>query len=92
MDYLGGGELFFHLRRRGLILEKEARFYFGEMVLGIEFLHGVRREADTATTTDTTTTTITTTITIVVVVVVDGSAATAIGGGAAIIISIGNSQ
>ena len=25
MDFLGGGELFYHLRRRGLIMEKEAR-------------------------------------------------------------------
>ena len=39
MDFLGGGELFFHLRRRGLIMEKEARIYFAEMVLAIEFLH-----------------------------------------------------
>ncbi len=41
MDFLGGGELFFHLRRRGLILEREACFYFGEMILAIEFLHSV---------------------------------------------------
>jgi serine/threonine protein kinase len=39
MDFLAGGELFFHLRRRGLIMEHEARFYFAEMVLAIEFLH-----------------------------------------------------
>jgi len=39
MDYLSGGELFFHLKRRGLIMEEEARFYVAEMVLAIEFLH-----------------------------------------------------
>ena len=39
MDFLQGGELFFHLKRRGLIIEKDARFYFGEMILAIEFLH-----------------------------------------------------
>ena len=39
MDFLNGGELFFHLKRRGLILENEARFYLGEMILAIEFLH-----------------------------------------------------
>ena len=39
MDFLGGGELFYHLRRRGLIMEVEARIYFAEMVLAIEFLH-----------------------------------------------------
>ena len=39
MDFLSGGELFFHLKRRGLIMEHEVRFYLGEMVLAIEFLH-----------------------------------------------------
>lgn len=39
MDFLAGGELFFHLKRRGLILEHEVRFYLGEMILAIEFLH-----------------------------------------------------
>lgn len=39
MDYLSGGELFFHLRKCGLILEDHARFYIGEMVLALEFLH-----------------------------------------------------
>lgn len=40
MDFLSGGELFFHLKRRGLIMEHEVRFYLGEMILAIEFLHG----------------------------------------------------
>ena len=39
MDFLNGGELFFHLKRRGLISENEARFYLAEMILAIEFLH-----------------------------------------------------
>lgn len=39
MDFLGGGELFLHLRRRGLILEREVQFYLGEMILAMEFLH-----------------------------------------------------
>ena len=39
MDFLSGGELFFHLKRRGLIMEHEVRFYLGEMILAIEFLH-----------------------------------------------------
>lgn len=38
-DFLSGGELFLHLKRRGLILEHEVVFYLGEMVLAIEFLH-----------------------------------------------------
>mmetsp|Transcript_24373 Transcript_24373/g.35771 ORF Transcript_24373/g.35771 Transcript_24373/m.35771 type:complete len:671 (+) Transcript_24373:193-2205(+) len=41
MDFLAGGELFFHLRRRGLIMEKEANFYLAEMILAIEFLHSM---------------------------------------------------
>ena len=39
MEFLQGGELFFHLRKKGIILEKEAKFYLGELVLAIEFLH-----------------------------------------------------
>ena len=39
MDYLSGGELFFHLRKHGLILEDTARFYVAEMVLALEHLH-----------------------------------------------------
>ena len=39
MEFLQGGELFFHLRMKGIILEKEAKFYLGELVLAIEFLH-----------------------------------------------------
>lgn len=41
MSFLGGGELFFHLKRRGLIREHEARFYAGEMILAIDFLHSM---------------------------------------------------
>jgi p70 ribosomal S6 kinase len=39
MSFLSGGELFLHLRRRGLILEHEVEFYLGEMILAMEFLH-----------------------------------------------------
>jgi serine/threonine protein kinase len=39
MDYLPGGELFFHLRKQGLILEDTARFYGAELVLALEHLH-----------------------------------------------------
>jgi len=41
MDFLAGGELFFHLKQRGLILEPEARLYLADMVLAIEFLHSL---------------------------------------------------
>jgi serine/threonine protein kinase len=39
MEFLSGGELFFHLRKKGIILEKEAKFYTAELVVAIEFLH-----------------------------------------------------
>eukprot|EP00981_Chlorochromonas_danica_P007259 scaffold1623_cov165-Ochromonas_danica.AAC.11 len=40
MEFLAGGELFLHLRRRGLILEKDVQFYLAEVILALEFLHG----------------------------------------------------
>lgn len=40
MEYLPGGELFFHLSKKGLFLEGYAKFYAAEMVLALEFLHG----------------------------------------------------
>ena len=39
MDYMHGGELFFHLRKSGLLLDDTARFYVGEILLAIEHLH-----------------------------------------------------
>ena len=39
MDFLNGGELFYHLKRRGIILEKEVLFYVAELIVAIEFLH-----------------------------------------------------
>ena len=39
MDFLAGGELFFHLKRRGLIMETEVRFYLAEIILALDFLH-----------------------------------------------------
>lgn len=41
MDYLSGGELFFHLRKRGVIMETEVRFYVAEMISAIEYLHHI---------------------------------------------------
>lgn len=39
MDYMHGGELFFHLRKAGLLLDATARFYVGEILLALEHLH-----------------------------------------------------
>ena len=41
MDYLSGGELFFHLRKRGVIFESDCKFYIAEMILAIEYLHAI---------------------------------------------------
>jgi len=39
MEYCSGGELFYHLRRIKRMTEEQARFYFTEICLGIEYLH-----------------------------------------------------
>ena len=39
LDFCPGGELFFHLQRYRRFPEPVARFYFAEMILGLEHLH-----------------------------------------------------
>jgi len=39
MDYVNGGELFFHLQRDRKFPEERVRFYIAEIVLGLEYLH-----------------------------------------------------
>lgn len=39
MDYVNGGELFYHLQRDKRFTEDRARFYCAEIVLGLEYLH-----------------------------------------------------
>ena len=39
MEYVNGGELFFHLRRERKFTEDKARFYLGQICLAIGFLH-----------------------------------------------------
>lgn len=39
LDYCSGGELFFHLQKRGRFPEVDARFYVCEILLGLEYLH-----------------------------------------------------
>jgi serine/threonine protein kinase len=39
MDFMPGGELFFHIRRFGHFTEERARFYIAEVLLALEFLH-----------------------------------------------------
>lgn len=39
MDFLNGGELFFHLRREQRFSETKIKFYASEIILGLEALH-----------------------------------------------------
>ena len=39
MDFCPGGELFYHLHNIGRLTEVQARFYFAEIVLGLEHMH-----------------------------------------------------
>jgi len=39
MDYVNGGELFFHLQRDKKFHEDRARFYLAEIACGLEYLH-----------------------------------------------------
>ena len=39
LDFCPGGELFYHLDTIGRFTESQARFYFSEIVLAIEYLH-----------------------------------------------------
>jgi len=39
MDYISGGELFFHLRKEGVFKEDRVKFYASQLVLAIAHLH-----------------------------------------------------
>ncbi|CAJ1345866.1 unnamed protein product [Effrenium voratum] len=39
LDFCGGGELFFHMLQRGRFEEADGKFYFCEILLGLEYLH-----------------------------------------------------
>jgi len=39
MDYINGGELFFHLQKEKRFSEERVRFYAAEIVSGLEYLH-----------------------------------------------------
>ncbi|KCV73160.1 AGC/SGK protein kinase [Fonticula alba] len=41
LDYVNGGELFFHLQRERCFEESRARFYAAEIVSALEYLHSV---------------------------------------------------
>jgi serine/threonine protein kinase len=39
LDYVNGGDLFYHLKKKNHFSEKEARFYGAELFLALEYLH-----------------------------------------------------
>lgn len=39
MEYCNGGELFYHIRKKGHLKLDDAKFYFAQIVLAIEYLH-----------------------------------------------------
>jgi serine/threonine protein kinase len=40
MEYVNGGELFFHVNNFGRFSEERVRFYSAEILLGVQCLHG----------------------------------------------------
>jgi serine/threonine protein kinase len=41
MDFINGGELFFHLRKQKRFTEEKARFYSAEIILALSYLHSL---------------------------------------------------
>ena len=41
MEYVNGGELFFHLSRERVFTEDRTRFYGSEITLAIQYLHSL---------------------------------------------------
>lgn len=41
LDFLNGGDLFYHMRKKTRLNEKEARFYAAELILALEHLHNL---------------------------------------------------
>lgn len=41
MDFCSGGELFYHLKKKGVYDEKTAQFYAAEIIIALEYLHSI---------------------------------------------------
>jgi len=39
MDYLDGGDLRYHIGRRGKFIESEAKFFIANIIIGLEYMH-----------------------------------------------------
>lgn len=42
MEYVQGGEMFHHLKNAGRFSESHSRFYAGQVVLALEYLHSLK--------------------------------------------------
>ena len=40
-DFINGGDLFHHICNKGHLSEKDARYYGGQIILALEYLHGM---------------------------------------------------
>jgi serum/glucocorticoid-regulated kinase 2 len=38
-DFIPGGDLFFHIKKKGHLGEKQAKFFGAQILLGLEYLH-----------------------------------------------------
>lgn len=41
LDYCSGGDLAFHVNKKQIFEENEARFYIAEVILAIEYIHSL---------------------------------------------------
>ena len=39
VDFINGGDLFFHIKKKGNLSESQARFYGAEIILGLKYIH-----------------------------------------------------
>jgi len=39
VDYVNGGDMFYHIKKQGHLNEKIAKFYGAQIILGLEYLH-----------------------------------------------------
>ena len=39
VEYVNGGDLFFHIKKKGCLSEKEARFYGAQIIIALQYLH-----------------------------------------------------
>ena len=39
VDYVNGGDMFYHIKKQGHLNEKHAKFYGAQIILGLEYLH-----------------------------------------------------